>query len=160
MLYHYTSRDRLSLIRQSGELQPCSPRISYDFKNAQEGGYIYALLDHPQHHGWVVTELLDLLLLRNAAYVLEFKMKNPEIVLVREAYYLSPDNMVASCGVNLWDLFSRGKISATQFGRRKPYLDYLRSTIAFDQYDESYIAPEIMVPYSVPLAEIKIIPRA
>lgn len=159
LCYHYTDEEHLIGIKESQALRPT---VLWNIRhegsdNIFQQLYSHALPDHPRHYGWIATGLLGFL--GDATNVLEFKLKTSDGILVREAYHLSADNMIKTCGKNLWDSMRSG-MEWREFVQEIPYLDYIRSTMYLQQYKDTYRVPEIMVPYTIPISDINLMNKS
>jgi hypothetical protein len=161
-LYQYISKAKHDELMRDGVLKPTAPfnpRVS----NKDWGGYIKrfrfpvsrfyscAFFD-PKPDFWIEYGLFDLLMEEFAGgefllkIITEDNINNP--IIVRDHKYHSPKEY--GCAPKIWR--NRNVRDLRPDLRDKWY----ESAVLLSNYDGSYICPEVLIPFSIPLHQIRV----
>jgi len=162
-IIHYTSDLNWEMIQESGLLLPksgatyASPTIvlSDRVRNVIQDDLYLVGMQKPLCNGLVEYGVMDYLLKHTSGEVI----LNVPIIetgrgFVRDLAHISPKRFVDQYGEDLCKASLEGNISDDDPRLVEADNKYVESTIPLDQYDGSYLAPEIWLPQETPVSKL------
>lgn len=162
-LYHYSSAQKYSVVKEAGFLMPSAP-FNSRIQDNEWASYIQRFpfpvaryytcsFFEPRPAAWIEYGLFDLLMEEFAGgdILLELSIEdNQEMpVIVRDHKYHSPKEYGVSP-----DIWKKREVRDSRPDLRNKWYE---SAVPLKLYDLSFICPEVLIPFDVPLACVRIV---
>ncbi|MDO8517330.1 MAG: hypothetical protein Q7S33_04360 [Nanoarchaeota archaeon] len=158
---HYTSKENWERIQESGFLLPktgpndCCGELSDRVKNMFKADSYLVCMPRPLDNGWVESGLMDYVLKYTTGEVaLSVPILDRKKSFVREHAHGSSKRFMELWGEDLFKEVEEGRLDSNDSRVLEGENKYLESTVPLDEYDGSYLAPEIWLAQTTPVDKL------